>query len=274
MYQKQKPYTLIIVAFLVLVNRFGTKFATLLKLSILKGDIMDFYTNLKNICDSQNTNISTVLQNCGLSKSKGTNWKNGTEPTRDNIILLANYLNVSTDKLLLGKDPEIPSEYKQMIEIYEQLTPDNKDMAVKMFAAFFQIQTEREFKRSIKTIAINHSLLKASAGTGYELYGSDFDTINIIDTSDARKADFALTIEGDSMYPDYCNGDIVLVKQQPNIEVGQVGIFIINNSEGYIKEYGTDYLISRNPEYDNIIPTEDDKIECWGLVIGKATVIE
>ena len=270
MYQKQKPYTLIIVAFLVLVNRFGTKFATLLKLSILKGDIMDFYTNLKNICDSQNTNISTVLQNCGLSKSKGTNWKNGTEPTRDNIILLANYLNVSTDKLLLGKDPEIPSEYKQMIEIYEQLTPDNKDMAVKMFAAFFQIQTERE--RSKHIIQIRHSLLKVSAGIGYSLVDADEDTIDIIDTPEARKADLAVTIDGNSMLPNYKDGDVVLVKYQPEIEEGQIGIFIVDDTKGFIKKRGSDRLISLNPDSEDILYSDHEKIECKGCVIGIAEI--
>lgn len=75
------------------------------------------------------------------------------------------------------------------------------------------------------------------------------------------------------MFPDFHDGDIVLVKEQPEIEIGQVGIFIYNN-EGYIKERGKDYLISRNPEFDNIIPTEDSQIICKGLVLGIAEQVE
>ena len=43
---------------------------------------------------------------------------------------------------------------------------------------------------------------------------------------------------------------------------------------GYIKERGEDFLISRNPEYDNIIPGENDQVDCIGLVLGIAERVE
>lgn len=54
------------------------------------------------------------------------------------------------------------------------------------------------------------------------------------------------------------------------MQYGDVGIFVINGS-AYIKEYGKDELISRNPDFDNISVSEYDNIVCMGKVIGKLT---
>ena len=92
--------------------------------------------------------------------------------------------------------------------------------------------------------------------------------ITILDTPQARKATFALTIEGDSMMPDFENGDIVLVRQQDAVDVGQICIYTIDG-KGYIKKYGGDRLISLNDDYDDIIFKDYQNIHCQGLVIGK-----
>lgn len=121
-------------------------------------------------------------------------------------------------------------------------------------------------------IEIKHSYYKVSAGTGFNLGNDDeWETIYIPDTTEAQKADFALTIQGDSMEPVYFDGDIVLVKEQSAIDIGQIGIFIIEGN-GYIKKYGGDRLISLNAEYDDIIFAEHDeeRIRCIGKVIGRA----
>ena len=48
----------------------------------------------------------------------------------------------------------------------------------------------------------------------------EWDTIDVPDSPEARKADFCLTIHGNSMEPVYYNGDIVLVKEQQSVEKG------------------------------------------------------
>lgn len=70
------------------------------------------------------------------------------------------------------------------------------------------------------------------------------------------------------MLPDYCDGDKVLVSQRTEMRHGDVGIFVVNGNV-YIKEYGTDELISRNPDSPNIKIAEYDNIVCMGKVIGK-----
>ena len=96
----------------------------------------------------------------------------------------------------------------------------------------------------------------------------DWTDIDVPDTPEARKADFALTIQGDSMEPIYFDGDIVLVKQQDIVDVGEVGIFVLNGA-GYIKKNGGNRLISLNEKYDDIVISEYDNCKCFGKVVGR-----
>lgn len=110
---------------------------------------------------------------------------------------------------------------------------------------------------------------KVSAGTGFDLNDPDqWKSIEVVDTPEARQADFAVEVEGASMEPDYHDGDIVYISLASEIPKGQVGLFI-QNGKGYIKEAGDGHIISRNPDYDDIFP-EDGEIECKGRVIGVA----
>ncbi|MBR3421512.1 MAG: LexA family transcriptional regulator [Ruminococcus sp.] len=132
---------------------------------------------------------------------------------------------------------------------------------------------ENEYKRCEDNKAVfmfrKLSANKASAGTGFDLNNPDeWQEIEVVDTPEARKADFAVRVEGASMEPDYYDGDIVYISLASELPVGQVGLFI-QNGKGYIKEAGKDCIISRNPDYDNIFPSDGD-IECKGKVIGVA----
>ena len=128
----------------------------------------------------------------------------------------------------------------------------------------------RPKKPKTPTIRIKHSTYKASAGFGFDLEDRDeWDEIDIPDTPEANKADFAVTIFGNSMEPIYHDNDIVLVKIQDRVNIGETGIFVVNG-QGYIKQYGGDRLISVNSEYDDIVFTEGDYIKCAGKVIGIA----
>lgn len=114
---------------------------------------------------------------------------------------------------------------------------------------------------------------KVSAGTGFDLNDPDqWKTIEVVDTPEARQADFAVEVEGASMEPDYYDGDIVYISLASEVPVGQVGLFI-QNEKGYIKEAGKNCLISHNHKYPNIFP-EDGAIECKGKVIGIAELAE
>ncbi|MBR1833790.1 MAG: hypothetical protein IJ784_15395, partial [Ruminiclostridium sp.] len=58
----------------------------------------------------------------------------------------------------------------------------------------------------------------------------------------------------------------VLVESTPSVEVGEIGIFILNG-QAFIKELGRGELISLNSRYDPLQIKEDDSIYCQGRVI-------
>ena len=234
---------------------------------------MNFYSNLKSLCDFKGVSVSSVLTRCGLSKSYGTNWKRGSVPSLDAVIAIAEELNVSLDYIAFGKDSTIPTEYQSLITSYQELSKDNQQLLKDIITSMIDIQNANKKRSEIEYITIDLMINKVSAGTGYDLEGNEFEPIQIVKTPEAEIADYALKVEGESMSPDFHTGDIVLVKEQPEIKIGQVGIFIYKN-EGFIKERGEDYLISRNPEFDNIVPAEDDQIVCKGLVLGIAERVE
>lgn len=112
----------------------------------------------------------------------------------------------------------------------------------------------------------------ASAGYGNDVDESNFTLINVKSTPLTNKADYAVKVSGYSMYPQFDEGDIVLVKQQPDVKIGEVGIFTVNDNT-FIKERGKGELISVNPNFPNIHFTKNDSVVCNGLVLGKVDKI-
>ena len=220
--------------------------------------------------NKQGKSQKSLAKYVGVSDTAIGKWKNKPQDIKfENVVKASEFLNVSLNYLAYGKEPSIPREYQKLISTYKTLSPDNQNMALGLLEAMYNVQC----RNNIECITIKHSIYKVSAGKGYSLDGDDWEEINVIRTSESEQADFAVTVDGDSMLPDYKDGDIVLVKQQDTIELGQIGIFTMNNNQGFIKESGENCLISHNPDYDDIIPTENDIIKCCGLVLGKAILV-
>ena len=110
--------------------------------------------------------------------------------------------------------------------------------------------------------------LPVSAGPGVYLDDATADTISVPDNEKTQVADFALRISGNSMEPKYHDGDILLVENSDSVEIGELGIFILDGN-GYFKKFGGDTLISLNPEYGDIILREYAEAVCCGRVVGK-----
>lgn len=219
--------------------------------------------------DKQGKPKKELAEYIGVKPASISDWSDSDNLRFWNVVKASEFLNVSLNYLAYGKEPSIPREYQKLISTYKTLSPDNQNMALGLLETMYDIQC----KNNIECITIKHSIYKVSAGKGYSLDGEDWEEINVVRTSESEQADFAVTVDGDSMLPDYKDGDIVLVKQQDTIELGQIGIFTMNNNQGFIKESGENCLISHNPDYDDIIPTENDIIECCGLVLGKAVLV-
>ena len=110
--------------------------------------------------------------------------------------------------------------------------------------------------------------LPVSAGPGVYLDDSMAEEISIPDNEKTAYTDFALRISGNSMEPKYHDGDILLVQDTDNVEIGELGIFILDGN-GYFKKYGGDRLVSLNSEYGDILLRDYAEAVCCGRVVGK-----
>lgn len=114
---------------------------------------------------------------------------------------------------------------------------------------------------------INYYYRLASAGPGQIA----FDTpptkrIEIPDIPKYKKVDYAIGVNGSSMEPIYHDGDTLLVEMRDEIEVGEIGIFLVDG-KSFVKKLGENELISLNPNAKNIALTENSR--CMGKVIDK-----
>ena len=129
-------------------------------------------------------------------------------------------------------------------------------------------------KKSIKTqdniITLPYYNLPASAGTGVYLDNDVRAMIHVPNTKLNAQADFCIRVSGDSMEPKYSDGDIVLVTEQQDILVGEIGIFVVNDAGyyGFIKKRGETTLISLNHKYAPIAFNGDSDAKVKGKVIG------
>lgn len=84
---------------------------------------------------------------------------------------------------------------------------------------------------------------------------------------------FGLYVEGDSMIPELHDGDLVIVRKQPTLETGDIGVFSIGDNETTIKEYQElsrfIALMPFNTEYDGLMISHKEVAELPVLILGK-----
>jgi SOS-response transcriptional repressor LexA len=112
-----------------------------------------------------------------------------------------------------------------------------------------------------------------SAGTGNFLTDSVKTTMTIDEKNAVpENAAFGVRISGDSMEPEFYNGEIAWVTQQNTIDNGEIGIVTLNG-EAYIKKIQNDkggiFLVSLNNKYAPISVNENDRFDVFGKVVGK-----
>lgn len=231
----------------------------------------------------KNKGYSTMQDFCvaaGISFSTYQNYETGKRiPTAEILIKLADYFCVTTD-YLLGRQPA-PDPFADF-----NLSEEDESKMLASYLSFPPVMRAcimdcmRKLADGIKGDSVDAvekvvytfqrlSVHKASAGVGYDLYDPDaWQSVDVVDCPEAHDADFAVTVEGDSMEPDLHDGDIVFVKIDPEVPEGEIGIFMVDGC-GYIKERGHDRLISHNPAYGDI-PLAGRDQRCVGRVIGVA----
>lgn len=115
---------------------------------------------------------------------------------------------------------------------------------------------------------IDHNYQTAAAGSG-TILEEDTETYQMFIRINpkAKRADEIVAVSGSSMEPMFHHGQDVYVEHTPDLEIGEIGLFIVNGN-GYIKQLQDGYLHSLNPEYDDIELHESDTTRIVGRVLG------
>ena len=111
--------------------------------------------------------------------------------------------------------------------------------------------------------------LAVSAGTGQFLDGEDYEMVEVgAEVPDG--ANFGVRVAGDSMEPEFHDGQTVWVRQQRSLMTGEIGIFLYDGN-AYLKQLvaleNSMALHSLNPAYADIVVSPELPLRVLGKVV-------
>ena len=208
-----------------------------------------------------------------LGESSGRviyNWEKGIgRPDCDKLARLCDLLEVSADELIGCKSmTQRPTATEwNTIQKYRALDEHGKEIVDYLIDSEYKRVATLTRKPKPRMLKMDYYMLPASAGTGNFLDSDLAEELLVPESAEAEQADFVISVGGDSMEPTYHDGDKVFVEKCDSVDIGEVGIFVVNG-DVYIKELGNKYLKSHNEKYKPIPLTENDSVYCCGRVIG------
>ena len=231
---------------------------------------LSFYMNQKGI------DRNTLCADLDLKYTTVRDWLKGiTYPRIGKIELLANYFNINKSDLIENKISTAQSSDYLLEEITNtarKLNTDNKKIVLRTSEELLESQNEEETKINevsevIQLYSYDYYDHPASAGTGQYLNDVRVERIELPVDIDA---DFVIPIKGDSMEPDYHDGDLVFIQTSVDLNNGVIGVFNYDG-DAYIKQLVIDkeqaYLHSLNPAYKDMPITPETDFRIIGEVV-------
>ena len=161
--------------------------------------MLDVYKNIKRIRELKGISQDELARAVGFkSRSSINKIEQGVNDiTQSKLVAIANALSVSPGELM-GREAEESRDYIKRIPVLGAVRAGIPIDAIEEIEDWEEIDTRQPQFRS---------------GTF-----------------------FALRVTGDSMEPTIHDGDVVIVRQQPRVENGEIGIVTINGDTATVKE--------------------------------------
>ncbi|WP_413539086.1 LexA family protein [Enterococcus malodoratus] len=179
-------------------------------------------------------------------------------PKGKDLKKLAELFGVSSDYLL---GLSTVSKQDDISTIYNQLVPPRQEKVYN----FAERQLEEQNRKVVP-------LFGTTAANPTELSYGDINMEDTIEINVPKKAECALVVKGDSMEPEYQNGDIVFYKSQPAVENGEMAIVEIDGDGVTLKKiyynYDDDKVVLRslNGKYEDR-ELEPERVRILGKVV-------
>ena len=207
----------------------------------------------------------------GVTGNAVSNWENGRgRPDLNLIPALCEALHITMYELFDVEDPtEQLTDGEQMhIEQYRELTPGHKTAVDQLMDTLVKVQIA-ERAPLIRRLTYYSRSLAAGFGDPTE-FEDEGEPIWLYASPETQRADCVFSVSGDSMEPEFHDGDKVLVARIPEASEllpGETGAFIVGN-ETYIKRYAKDGLESLNPKYETLHFADTEAVYLIGRVLG------
>lgn len=252
------------------------------------GHVYEIYENFgeisKNRIDELNIDYSQVAHQLSISKTKLTHWLDGNYGNApvSKLVTLCQILNISPrhlqENLNYFESYEEYYESEKMFDNLKNIFKSVKFASKKNILSFAEKQLVEQNNKIVKLQDFKEEKQQlefpwkgyVSAGTGEYMDGETNETIFLYEDEIPDEADFALTINGDSMKPMFKDHETIFVKKTKELQSGSIGIVIVND-EAYIKKiYYNQFsmtLVSLNSQYEDIQIGRNDVIKFIGKVI-------
>lgn len=210
-------------------------------------------SNIRVLCVQNKTSITKLEKELGYGNGSVSGWKNAKRPApSDRVKAIADYFNVFVGDLM--EESFVSRRFFSPPEPTDQYVsfPVMADVAAGYDHIAYQDWTG-------DSIDIPRSWLRGRPATDY----------------------FVIRVKGDSMYPDYQDGDHVIVLSQSTMDrSGQVGVVRYNDETATLKriEYvmGEDWMTLRpiNPQFPPVTIRDAELEECTVFGVVKYVIRE
>ena len=216
-----------------------------------------FANRLKKALEYNNMKPIDLANKTHINKSLISNYLSGAfKAKQDKLDIIAKTLNVS-EAWLMGYDVDMDREW------FEEKEPSE-----------ISIDNVRYIETTTKTVKIP-ILGKVPAGIPIEaienVIGYEDIPASMLNNGENY---FALKVDGDSMFPDYHDGDTIIVKQQPACESGDDCVVMVDGEDAtfkrVIKQEKGIILKPLNNRYDPYSFSEYDILTKPVKIIGVA----
>ena len=205
---------------------------------------MGLKDNIAFLCNKQNKTIAQIELEAGIAPRTITRW-NDKAPSIDKVLRVAKVLNTTAEFLYLGEEPVSPAITESFVAF---------PIVGEVAAGYEHIAYESWDNGNID---IPESWLHGRSKDDY----------------------FVLKVCGNSMFPDYQDGDVVLVLRQNTADYsGQVVVALYDDEIGTLKriEYDPQQTWIRlspiNPQYPPLMIEGEDVRHCQVLGIPKKLI--
>jgi len=228
------------------------------------GEIIAAYRKKKHLSQRE---LAALLKTYGISITNKavSSWeKNDTEPNASTFMKVCGILGI-TDAYseYFGSNPDNP---------FDELNEEGREKALDYISLL--TASGRYPKAPIESLNQHRRVriysVPVSAGRGNFLEDEEYTEIEAGNEIPAT-ADYAVRISGDSMEPDFRDGQLIWIAQQEVLSDGEVGIFLLDG-EAYCKKFHSDKdgvcLVSLNKKYAPIVVDGKHTFIVLGKVVG------